>query len=70
MSIAYWMANLNNNFERYVIAVVIIILVVQCSLAFGTFLSAIAPSVNIALAFAGPVLVPLMVFSGFLLNFE
>jgi ABC-type multidrug transport system permease subunit len=70
MSVAYWMANLNNNADRFFIAVAIIILSVQCSLAFGGFLSVIAPSVNIALAFAGPVLVPLMIFSGFLLSFE
>ena len=70
MSIAYWMANLNNKFDRFVIAVCIIILVVQCSLAFGTFLSALAPSVNVALAIGGPILVPLMIFSGFLLSFK
>ncbi len=44
MIIAYWMGNLNNNAERFFICVVIIILVVQCSLAFGSFISAIAPN--------------------------
>nr|QNH67901.1 ATP-binding cassette transporter subfamily G-like protein 2 [Brachionus rotundiformis] len=70
MSIAYWMANLNNSADRFFICVSIIVLVVQCSLAFGCFLSAIAPSTNVALALAGPILVPLMIFSGFLLNNE
>nr|APD26554.1 ATP-binding cassette transporter subfamily G-like1 protein [Brachionus koreanus] len=70
MSIAYWMANLNNNVERFFTCVCIIVLVVQCSLAFGCFLSAVAPSTNIALALAGPILVPLMIFSGFLLNYD
>nr|UOU03353.1 ATP-binding cassette subfamily G-like 2 [Brachionus rubens] len=70
MTIAYWMANLNNDPGRFFICVSIIVLVVQCSLAFGTFLSAVAPSTNIALAIAGPILVPLMIFSGFLLNNE
>ncbi len=70
MSIAYFMAGLNPDPWRFFICVAIIVLVVQCSLAFGTFLSAIAPNTNIALAFAGPVLVPLMIFSGFLLSFD
>nr|QUF59467.1 ATP-binding cassette transporter Abcg-like2 [Brachionus angularis] len=68
MSIVYWMANLNNDAERFFICVGVIILVVQCSLAFGTFISAASPSTNVALALSGPVLVPLMIFSGFLLN--
>ncbi|RNA38851.1 white-like isoform X1, partial [Brachionus plicatilis] len=67
---AYWMANLNNSADRFFICVAIIVLVVQCSLAFGCFLSAVAPSTNVALALAGPILVPLMIFSGFLLNNE
>ena len=70
MTIVYWMANLNNNINRFIICLVIINLVVQASFAFGTFVSAISPSVNIALAISGPLIVPLMVFSGFLLNFE
>jgi hypothetical protein len=47
MSIAYWMANLNNDINRFVICVAIIVLVVQCSVGFGTFLSSLAPSTNV-----------------------
>jgi hypothetical protein len=47
MSIAYWMANLNNDINRFVLCVAIIVLVVQCSVGFGTFLSALAPSTNV-----------------------
>lgn len=36
----------------------------------GTFLSAVAPTVNVALSLSGPLLVPLMIFSGYLLNVE
>ena len=70
MSIVYWMTNLNNAADRFIICVIVIILVVQCSHAFGTFLSAVSPSVDIALAISGPILVPLMIFSGYLLNYE
>ena len=44
MSIIYWMANLNSNINRFLICVLMIVLVVQCALAFGTFLSVSAPS--------------------------
>jgi hypothetical protein len=70
MSIVYWMADLNKDIDRFIICLVIINLVVQSSFAFGTFVSSISPSINVALATAGPLMVPLMVFSGFLLNFE
>ncbi len=41
-------------------------------LLLGLFIiiSAISPNTNIALALSGPLIVPLMIFSGFLLNFE
>jgi hypothetical protein len=93
--IVYWMANLNPDFTRFLICCTVIVLVVQCSLAFGTFLSVVSPSTNVgkhnikgifavdfynarnhnhvcklALSLAGPVLVPLMIFSGFLLNYD
>jgi ATP-binding cassette, subfamily G (WHITE), eye pigment precursor transporter len=70
MSICYWMANLNNELDRFFTCVLIVILVAQTSVSFGTFLSACAPSTNVAIAISGPVLVPLMIFSGFLLNSE
>ena len=70
ISIVYWMANLNPDPGRFFICMLVIVLVVQCSSSFGTFLSVVSPSTNVALAIAGPVLVPLMIFSGFLLNYE
>lgn len=56
------MANLNNDIWRFLTCVAVIVLVVQCSSAFGALLSVISPSTTVALAFAGPVLVPLMIF--------
>lgn len=64
------MANLNPDPTRFIICIIIVILVVQCSLAFGTLISVASPTTNVALALSGPVLVPLMIFSGFVLNFE
>jgi ABC-type multidrug transport system permease subunit len=62
------MANLNNDVDRYFICCAIIILVSNASVSFGRFLSAVAPSINVALGLSGPVLVPLMIFSGVFLN--
>ena len=36
----------------------------------GSFISAISPSTNVALTILGPILSPLILFSGFYLNFE
>ena len=64
------MANLGDNLHSFFITLGMIILVAQTSVSFGTFLSVSAPNTNAAIALAGPVLVPLMIFSGFLLNSE
>lgn len=94
VTIVYWMCNLNPDVGRFFSCVGIVILVANCSVAFGknmtllkrkgikfthlvikrvyvfkgSFLSAVAPSANAALGLSGPLLVPLMIFSGFFLN--
>jgi hypothetical protein len=68
VSIVYWMAGLNSDIERFLICVGTIILVANCAVSFGSFLSCACPSVSAALAISGPILVPLMIFSGFFLN--
>lgn len=62
------MANLNSSIERYLICCAIVILVANSAVSFGRFLSAVSPSINVALGLSGPVLVPLMIFSGVFLN--
>jgi hypothetical protein len=64
------MANLNNDLDRYFICAGILILVAHTAVSFGTFLSACAPNTNVAIALSGPVLVPQMIFAGFLINLE
>jgi ABC-type multidrug transport system permease subunit len=68
VTVAYWMIDLNNDPIKYLICCAGIILSANSAVAFGGLISAIAPSVNVALAIAGPILVPLMIFSGFFLN--
>ena len=65
ISIVYWMAGLNDKADRFLIATAVVVLVAQCAVSFGSFLSCAAPSVTVALALSGPVLVPLMVFLNF-----
>jgi hypothetical protein len=64
------MANLNNDAGRFFICCAIVILVSNIAVSFGGFISAVAPSTNVALGLSGPVLVPLMIFSGMFLNNE
>nr|QNH67903.1 ATP-binding cassette transporter subfamily G-like protein 4 [Brachionus rotundiformis] len=68
VAIVYWMAGLNNDGLKFALCVLTIILVANSAVSFGSFISAAAPSVNAALALSAPLLVPLMIFSGFFLN--
>ena len=47
ITIVYWMANLNNEISRFAVCALVMVLVVQSSLAFGTFISVSAPSAMI-----------------------
>nr|QNH67970.1 ATP-binding cassette transporter subfamily G-like protein 4 [Brachionus plicatilis] len=68
ITINYWMSNLNNDVGRFFICVGIVILVANAAVAFGSIISAVAPNPTAASALSAPLLVPLMIFSGFFLN--
>ncbi|CAF0819089.1 unnamed protein product [Brachionus calyciflorus] len=70
VTIIYWMSDLNKEGNRFLICIGLIILVAQCSVSFGTFLSTVAPNTSTALSITGPILAPFMIFSGILLNSE
>lgn len=53
VTINYWMSNLNSDVGKFFICAGIIILVANTSVAFGSFLSAAAPSANAALGLSG-----------------
>lgn len=67
-TIAYWMTGMNETAEKYFTCCAVIVLVAITAISFGSFLSLVTPSLNAALALAGPLTVPLMVFSGYFLN--
>ncbi|XP_076458336.1 protein white-like [Babylonia areolata] len=68
ITIDYWMVGLYEDWQAYLVATGIIILVANVSVSFGLVISTIAGDVNIALAVAPPILVPFMMFGGFFLN--
>ena len=67
-TIFYWMTNLNNDFNRFMICCAIVIGVAQISAAYSQFISVITPSKASPTALAGPLTVPLLIFSSFFLN--
>ena len=67
-TIIYWIANLNPEAERFFIALGIIILILQVVFSLGYFLSCTLPTVDIALAIAPVLIIPMMLFGGFYLN--
>lgn len=69
-TIVYWMTGLDEKPDKYLICCAVIILVSNAAVSFGSFLSTASPSVNAALALSAPLLVPLMIFSGYFLNNE
>lgn len=62
------MSNCNSDAGRFIICVAIIVLAANVAVAFGSFISAVAPSANAAIGLNAPLLVPLMIFSGYFLN--
>ncbi|XP_059079534.1 protein white-like [Tigriopus californicus] len=68
VSIFYWLVGLNPDGGRFVIAIVIAICLVQAVISFGYCVSCWASSVQMALAIAPPVMIPMLLFGGFFLN--
>ena len=67
-TIVYWMAQLNPEAERFFTFLGIAFLVLQVVMSLGYFLSCLAPNVDIALAIAPVLIIPMMLFGGFYLN--
>ena len=67
-TILYWMAGLNPEASRFFIFLGISFLILQVILSLGYFLSCVAPNVDIALAIAPVMIIPMMLFGGFYIN--
>jgi len=67
-SIFYYMVGLNPLFERFLVTNLILLIVVQVVVSFGYFISCLASDLQVALALAPPLIIPLMLFGGFFLQ--
>lgn len=65
ITILQWMTNLNPLFQRYLIAVGIVLLTAFVSQFFGVFIGAMAPSVAVANILAPLLIMFFFVFAGF-----
>lgn len=68
--ILYPMVGLRYGFEYFSKAVLTVLLSSDCSLALGYVLSAISNNITTALGLAPVIIIPLMIFGGFLLQIE
>lgn len=67
-AIYYYMVGMNQEFDRFCIACLVLIVVTQVVVSFGYMVSCIAPSLQVALALAPTLIIPFMIFGGFFLN--
>ncbi|CAF1021406.1 unnamed protein product, partial [Didymodactylos carnosus] len=67
-TILYWMSGIKDDWRDYLLLCGVIIIVANVAASFGTLLSSLAPNTDTAIALSAPLLVPLMIFSGFYLN--
>ena len=68
VAIYYYMVGMNQDFDRFLMACLIVLLVTQVVVSFGYFISCIAPNLQVALALAPPLIIPVMLFGGFFLQ--
>ncbi|KXS15543.1 hypothetical protein M427DRAFT_32237 [Gonapodya prolifera JEL478] len=67
-TISYWMAGFQRTGEHYIVAVLYCILMSLCGFALGILFGSIFPSIEIALAIVPMVFMPLLLFTGLLVN--
>ncbi|KAK3770917.1 hypothetical protein RRG08_036516 [Elysia crispata] len=70
MSITYWMIGLRDTLEAFFIASTVAVTSTLIAVYVGYTISIIAGDSTLALAVASPILIPLMLFSGMMLNIE
>ena len=62
------MANIYNDGSIYIFIIFMNILSAQAALGFGLLISIAAPSAEAAVGIAAPLILPLVIFSGYFLN--
>ncbi|XP_065178253.1 protein white-like isoform X1 [Sycon ciliatum] len=64
VSITYWMVGLNDELDRFGYAVAMIVLVTLCAISMSYFVSAVSPTIHVAMAIAPMLLMPFLLFGG------
>ncbi|XP_078572713.1 protein white-like [Branchiostoma floridae x Branchiostoma japonicum] len=67
-AICYWMVGLYEGWQEFLICFAIITITANVSVSAGYMISTLSPSVDVAMAIAAPMLIPLMLFGGFFLK--
>eukprot|EP01071_Lankesteria_metandrocarpae_P010984 Lankesteria_metandrocarpae@DN5394_c1_g1_i1.p1 len=70
ITLTYFLCGLNDNAARFFISMGVLILVANVALSIGYFASAAAPDVDTAISLAQSLLLPLILFSGFLVDLD
>jgi ABC-type multidrug transport system permease subunit len=70
ISIEYPMIGLRRGIFHFLKAALTVLLTSDCALSIGYLLSCLAPSINAALGIAPIIIIPLMLFGGFLMQVE
>ena len=70
VAIFYYMVGMNPEFDRFLIACAVVLMVTQVVVSFGYFISCAAPTLNVALALAPTLIIPFLLFGGFFLQNE
>lgn len=70
VSICYYMIELYAPAENFFICAGLLMLVANAAVSFGYMISCLASSLNMALAIAAPLLIPLMLFGGLFINVD
>lgn len=68
VTVLYFMVGLNPQFSSYLIALTVVILITHCAVSYGYLISCLSSSSMMAMSLGPPLLMPLILFSGFLLN--
>ena len=66
--ILYWMAGLNPALDRFFLCLLYTNIMVQAATGFGYMVASLSSTYQVAIALLPPLLVPLMLFSGFYIN--
>ena len=70
VSITYWMIGLNDNGAKYIEFALGLVLIANAAISLGYAIGIAAPSVQIALALAMPILLPFLLFGGLFINVD